>query len=395
MAKWYGITAGMTAVLALSACGGGSVDVASGESRHALGGAAPAPEPLVDGERLAAGHEHVVGLGADGQVYAWGRNDLGQLGTATGGQSAVPVLVAGMSGVKAVKAGAFTTVLLKQDGTVWTLTPRGPKLVAGLSNVKAIAAGQAHVLALQGDGNVWGWGRGGNLTGSATPAVVAGLSHVKSISAGQDYSVALKADGSVWTWGVNQFGQLGNGGTAHSNRPGVIVGLSNVKAVSAGMVHVLVLKDDGTVWGWGNNSYGQLGGTLYYSRSPVAVKGLPLPVAGMSGIKSVVAGAYNSGVVHETGGVWVWGNNHYGQLGKGTSAVSYVPLKVNAVSDAVSMAIGSGFISVLKADGAVYSFGRNNAGQLGNNTSVNSSTPSQAVGIGGFGNLNLGAPASR
>ncbi|WP_177307255.1 RCC1 domain-containing protein [Pseudoduganella namucuonensis] len=385
----------MTAVLALSACGGGNGEVAGGESRHALGGAAPAPEPLVDAQRLAAGHEHVVGLGADGRVYAWGRNDAGQLGTVSGRQSDVPVLIAGMSGVKAVEAGAFATVMLKQDGTVWVLTPRGPQLVPGLVNVKAIAAGQSHVLALQGDGNVWGWGRGGNATGSATPAVVAGLSHVKAISAGQDYSVALKADGSVWTWGVNQFGQLGNGGTAYSAQPGVIVGLSNVRAVSAGEVHALALKDDGTVWGWGNNSYGQLGGTIYYARSPVAVKGLPVPVAGMSGVKSVVAGAYNSGVVNWDGGVWVWGNNHYGQLGNGSHQVSYAPLKVNAVSDAVTMAIGSGFISVLKADGAVYSFGRNNSGQLGNNTRGNSSVPTQAVGIGGFGNLNLGASVSR
>lgn len=386
MAKWYEVTAGMTALLALSACGGGvdngGTDV---NARHAQGGTVAAPEALADEDRLAAGVEHTAALSATGNVYVWGRNDAGQA-------SLAPVLVSGLSDVKAIKAGGMTSLVLKRDGTVWTVSSRGAQLVAGLSNVKAIAAGQGHMLALA-NGTVWGWGRGG--AASTTPAIVAGLSNVKSIAAGQDYSVALAADGKVWTWGSNLFGQLGNGTVGRASAPAAVPGITNATSIAAGMSHVLVLKQDGTVWGWGNNSYGQLGGTTYAYYSPVAIKGLPVPVAGMSGVRSVSAGAYNSGIVHYNGSVWTWGNNSFGQLGDGTTAVSFAPKKVNAVSDAVAMAIGAGHIAVLRGDGAVYSFGRNTAGQLGTNTTIGSNLPVQAVGVGGIGNLNLGKSANR
>jgi alpha-tubulin suppressor-like RCC1 family protein len=387
MAKWYEVTAGVTALLALGACGGsmnsGSAD---NSARHAQGGAVATPEVLADENRLAAGQENTAGLSADGKVYVWGRNDAGQAVLA-------PVLVSGLSDVKSIKSGGLTNLVLKQDGTVWTVSSRGVQLVTGLSNVKAIAVGQAHMLALAANGNVWGWGRGGAT--STTPAIVAGLSNVKSIAAGQDYSVALAADGKVWTWGNNLFGQLGNGTTGRSSAPAAVAGVSNAASIAAGMAHVLVLKQDGTVWGWGNNSYGQLGGTTPAYYTPIAVKGLPVPVPGMSGVRSVSAGAYNSGIVNYNGSVWTWGNNTFGQLGDGTTAVSFAPKKVNAISDAAAMAIGAGHIAVLRNDGAVYSFGRNTAGQLGNNTTVGSNLPVQAVGAGGIGNLNLGKSANR
>jgi len=386
MAKWYEVTAGVTALVALSACGGSMNSGGTESAARAVQGAAPfTPEVLADENRLSAGMESTAGLGANGNVYVWGRNDAGQA-------ALTPVLISGLSDVKSIKSGGLTHLVLKQDGTVWLISSRGTHPVSGLSNVKAIAAGQGHMLALAG-GNVWGWGRGG--AASTTPTIVAGLSNVKSIAAGQDYSVALAADGKVWTWGVNLFGQLGNGTTGRAGSPAAVPGITNAKSIAAGMSHVLVLKQDGTVWGWGNNSYGQLGGTAHAHYLPVAIKGLPVPIAGMSGVRSVAAGAYNSGIVNYNGSVWTWGNNSFGQLGDGTTSVSFAPKKVNAVSDAVSMAIGAGHVAVLRGDGAVYAFGRNTAGQLGNNTTSGSNLPVQTVGAGGIGNLNLGKSANR
>ena len=126
-----------------------------------------------------------------------------------------------------------------------------------------------------------------------------------------------------------------------------------------------------------------------------AIKGLPVPVPGMSGVRAISAGAFNRGIVNYNGSVWTWGNNTFGQLGDGTTAFSFAPKRVNAVSDAVAMAIGAGHVAVLRNDGAVYSFGRNTAGQLGTNTTVGSNLPVQAAGVGGVGNLNLGRSANR
>jgi alpha-tubulin suppressor-like RCC1 family protein len=60
--------------------------------------------------------------------------------------------------------------------------------VAGLTNVKAIVAGDYTPLVLKNDGTVWAWGRNaygqvgdGTITPRATPVQVVGLSNVTAI----------------------------------------------------------------------------------------------------------------------------------------------------------------------------------------------------------------------
>ena len=60
-----------------------------------------------------------VAVKTDGTVWAWGRNDLGQLGDGTTTERTTPVQVSGVTGVDAVGAGDSHTVALKSDGTVW------------------------------------------------------------------------------------------------------------------------------------------------------------------------------------------------------------------------------------------------------------------------------------
>ena len=68
---------------------------------------------------VAAGREYSVALKDDGTVWAWGRNDFGQLGNGTNTDSGVPVQVSGLTGVTAIAAGYDYSMALKDDGTVW------------------------------------------------------------------------------------------------------------------------------------------------------------------------------------------------------------------------------------------------------------------------------------
>jgi alpha-tubulin suppressor-like RCC1 family protein len=65
-------------------------------------------------------------------------------------------------------------------------------------------------------------------------------------------------------------------------------------------------------------------------------------------------------------------------------------VRIKSVANVVAVGLGDRFITLLSADGAVYGIGANSSGQLGNNTTTGSLVPVQAVGIGGYGNLNLG-----
>jgi len=67
---------------------------------------------------VSAGHRHSLALKADGTVWAWGYNDLGQIGDGTTTNRPSPVQVGGLTGVVAVSAGTYHSLALKSDGTV-------------------------------------------------------------------------------------------------------------------------------------------------------------------------------------------------------------------------------------------------------------------------------------
>jgi hypothetical protein len=149
-----------------------------------------------------------------------------------------------------------------------------PGRVPDLSGVTRIAVGAFHTMALKNDGTLWVWGLNssgqlgdGTQADRPTPVRVPGLTGVVAIAAGGSTSVALKADGSVWAWGSSSFGELGDG-TRRSSKVPIQIG-SGFSSIAAGRVHVLAAKPDGSLWTWGWNRYGQLGdGTL--ADNPVA-----------------------------------------------------------------------------------------------------------------------------
>ena len=160
---------------------------------------------------VSGGYFSALVLLKNGTVMAWGQDGYG-----LGGGSEVPVKVSGLSGVKAVSDGYENGMALLKDGTVmgWgvdsddvlgsngdILDTAVPIKVVGLSGVKAIANNGAFALALLKGGTVKAWGSNalGELgTGSdtvpaesAAPLVVSGLSHIRHISA----AVTIAGDG--------------------------------------------------------------------------------------------------------------------------------------------------------------------------------------------------------
>jgi alpha-tubulin suppressor-like RCC1 family protein len=317
--------------------------------------------------QISAGQNYGLAAMTSGQVYAWGDDSSGQLGTAA--SSTTPQLVPGLTNMTQVAAGWSHSLALRSDGTVWawgdnsygqlgvgyTSQKLSPVQVQGLTNVTKIAVGNTWSLALRSDGTVWAWGGNqyeqlGPAVGSytATPVQVPGLSQVSSIAAGAFFALALETHGYVafrnyvYAWGQNVLGTLGNGtacpfcGIA-TPEPVNGINVPEVASIAAGPEMAMAVGTDGTVWDWGSNSFGDLG----INNTTLSIEATPVNVAGLTSVTQVAAGAYHAVALLSNGTVQAWGNDQNGQLGDDDAKLdSPVPVTVTGLSAATQVAAG-------------------------------------------------------
>jgi alpha-tubulin suppressor-like RCC1 family protein len=266
-----------------------------------------------------------------------------------------------------------------------------------------VATGGFHTCALENGGvKCWGSNNYGQLgdgttTFSSVPVQVSGLkTDVDSIAAGSLHTCAL-VHGGVKCWGSNFFGQLGNETPGSSNVPVQVQDhdqtgdLSGVEAITAGGHHTCALVN-GSVECWGDNGSGQLGKeTPGTSSVPVHVQNQD-GTGDLSGVEAVAAGGrHTCGLVN--GGVWCWGRNSDGQLGKAAVQIgvtSAVPVRVQSWSDAhatvdltdVRAITAGGFHSCgTLAQGGVRCWGAGARGQLGSSMSIDGETAALPVKV--------------
>ncbi|EKX45413.1 hypothetical protein GUITHDRAFT_57990, partial [Guillardia theta CCMP2712] len=189
----------------------------------------------------------------DAKLYVWGYNMYGQIG------------------------------LGANDPIFYLL----PQLVSAPSGEKwySVACGGLHTIASTVSGKVYTWGI--NIAGQLGLNQEAMLSRCQGpvamdcltgrrvihVAAGQQFSAALDVEGIVWLFGDNQFGQLCQGQRASSlggiSIPNFVTSYQPVRAhlpsdvfivdVIAGFFHVAAISADGGLFLWGRNNRGQLG----------------------------------------------------------------------------------------------------------------------------------------
>lgn len=253
------------------------------------------PDPLgadTDWAMVAAGQAHTVALKTDGTLWTWGNNKYEQLGRTSSDTcnygdpcGATPAQVGTDTDWVSVSAGGHVSMALKADGTLWAFgrnnygqlgqgdfgTNVGTPVEVGSGGWQQVSVNQYHALAVKADGTLWSWGRGsaGQLghdateecavACSTTPGQVGSTSDWSAVDAGRTFSVARKADGTLWSWGSNGNGQLGLGDTSERSSPVQVGPATDWKSVTVGSDHVIGLKTWGTVWSWGANFDGELG----------------------------------------------------------------------------------------------------------------------------------------
>jgi len=282
---------------------------------------------------VSAGTSYSVGINSIGLLYAWGLNNLSQLGNVS-------------------TNNVESTVVQVTTGS-WT----------------KISAGTNHSLAIKSDGTLWGWGNSLAIliAGNVTPA---SWSQIASDGIAS-HCAAIKSDGTLWTWGLNTNGQLGDNTTINKSSP-TQIGTNSWTNVSVSLSNTMAIRLGGNLFVWGGNGSGQLGdGTTLNKSSPTQLD---------SNSWSQVSVNSSHAAAIRSNQLYVWGNNVSGQLGLNDTINRSRPVQATGSWSIVSA--GTQYTLAIDSANLLFSWGNNAAFQLGDNTTLNKSSPIQiAVGI--------------
>ena len=196
-----------------------------------------------------------------------------------------------------------------------------------------------------------------------------------------DNGATLTATTNISSSGIDP--APGNNAATTSVRVVELVPFTEAKKISLNSegAHALVLRR-GTVWAWGNNHFGQLGDGTSLQRT-IAVQ-----VEDLMSVVDIGAGGNYSMALKNDGTVWTWGSNDRGQLGIGDSSIFAVnrPTKVPSLSSITAISAGTGHAMALRSDGTVWAWGGNSVGELGIGTQdfVAHPTPIQVPSLTGI-----------
>jgi len=367
----------------------------------------PAYEPH-SWTQIDLGDHHTLALDNDSKLYAWGRNDFGQLGDGTKIDKDSPVLI---------------------DSGSWS----------------KVSAGYNHSLAIKNDGKMYAWGSSGygEVANSSVKIIDVARGGCQRTGAHtlQEFGGYVKSDGTLFTYGGNQYGQLGLGDKIHRSSPTqVMTNAGSWVQIEAGATVFFGRTNDNKLWAWGDSRYGGLGtlqglSTTEKSR-PIQIDGhnehnnqairswsqvglgYGYVSAGISN-NNLYAWGYGSDGTGATGNIdsrahksspvqiglfqkgnWTktltgyrfgvaltsngtihtFGLNNYGQLGLNDVLSRSQPIQVGEANTWSDFAVGGYHCVARKKDGTLWSWGRNDSGEIGDNTVVDRSSPVQISG---------------
>ncbi len=156
--------------------GNGSTDQAAHSS----------PEPVratVTFRSVAAGMVHACGVSTSGEVYCWGANRNGELGTGGRAASALPVAVSGGLSFRMVSVGGHSCGITTND--------------------------EAYCWGANGSGQLGDGSRVGADGFRAIPVRVSGGLRFQSVSVGMDHTCGVTTNRVVYCWGSNEHAKLG------------------------------------------------------------------------------------------------------------------------------------------------------------------------------------------
>ena len=166
---------------------------------------------------------HTACVTKDGEVFAWGNGEYGQLGHGVEAHQHTPKRVEALVGTKAIM----------------------------------VSCGRQHTAVCTEDGRMYTFGRGeegqlghGDKENTSSPVLVQALmgQHITQVQCGFHHTMALTSSGCLFTWGNAMYGALGHGYLSKnyvSTVPCLVEGLRehNVVHISGSYDHCVALVD--------------------------------------------------------------------------------------------------------------------------------------------------------
>jgi len=393
---------------------------------------------FTDATAVTAGSDHSCALRKttsdnDFAAYCWGSDSAGQLGTSAGSDSPTPVPVTGMfEDVAQISAGSEHTCAVKQDGSLWCWGLNGagqlglgdkldrnvPTQVTLPANKIAlyVRSGARHTCALLDtigstsplEAYCWGENTFGQLatgdqTERLTPTKTSIVSAVSDIAVNGAHSCAIIGR-EVHCWGSGFNGQVGNGSSALVNTAielvidsagdvlddGITVDVGSLFSCATFTRNVPTIGSQQQTHCWGDNSTRQLARSDVNLNSNRAVQVL-------TGSSIVVTGE-GFACAHDPSPVSTlrcWGDNEFGQLGRGTTGGSdssvdqafnvsvvdegLIPSPTLGADERLALGRAHACAVVGASDGSytngnIKCWGANNAGQLGDGSTLDSNS---------------------
>ena len=311
-------------------------------------------------QSVACGRSHTVAMTAGGLMYAWGCDEMGQLGLDRGGEAGGGG-EGGEDGGALAGAGGSEDGAALHDGMGCVLVPARLPPAPPPERWTAVACGEAHCVALSSDGAAHGWGcaddgrlglgpqeagdcvrapsrmprpaeGGGGSGGDRLPRE---LPPLRSVACGDDFTVCLDAEGGAYGCGANYACQLGLDPELELEEAleltpllrgvdglGAVGGLTSL---SCGGDHAAAIDGGGGLWVWGGRFGDAPARVELPRRAPDAV--------GSDGCVLVACGAGVVVAVGEEGGAFAWGEGEHGRLGLGDGGRDHTsPQRLDALS---------------------------------------------------------------
>lgn len=351
-------------------------------------------------------------LNNKGKCYAFGSNEHQNLGIPIDNNIFidVPRLIPYLDNLIQVLAGERNSFLLNNKGEVYAMgidslseieqntlpfdDPQRvmPRLIPTLKNIIQLAYGRnsnkhefpsginERIFALNDQGYVhyFGWGSG-NPNIDNIVKLLPDVNNIIKISSSFMHLLALNNNGQVYGFGFNNYGQLGLGYISFEEiNPSIIPGLNNIIDISAGNVHSLVVDDKGNVYGFGSDKEGILGLGIDTPEPLVLEVDKLLPLS-QSGIEDLVleniitvptlipklkdmiqvsAGETHSLALSNSGHVYSFGDNYFGESGL-PAVENVLPTLIPNLNNIIEVCAGTHHSLVLNNQGQIYTFGYN------------------------------------